>query len=178
MTINHRGISTVLAVLSLLVIGILIGAGGYYIVISGPPSTVTTTTTTETSVRPITATTAFISLNSVYSTYLNNQAAGNAQYTGMTIYAHAESGSVTEQKGDYYSWCIMTLTTNQSPCGDTYIMFIWESQMAATQVPTNGSYFPIKCTVDNFVQSDSIIEGQIIIEQTLILKDCSVIGQS
>jgi hypothetical protein len=105
-----------------------------------------------------------VSVVSIFETYSNNAASGDAQYTGKTICVISASGAVTtNSNGAYVSYCPNGFEIETSSSGYQYIVndfchaiypadviLVWQSQSIASQIPTDGSSFTAKCTVSGY----------------------------
>jgi tRNA_anti-like len=102
-----------------------------------------------------------VSVVTIFETYANNQATGDLRYTGKMIYVIAASGTVTNQNGNYVSYCPSGFTIQTESNGAEYavndfcygispdqIILTWQNETVASIVPTDGSTFAAECTVN------------------------------
>lgn len=166
---SARGIGkagVVVFVIVFLVIGIYAGESGvlqrfgqYLSSGSNSNAQIGTTSSTNTPITPVSVTT-------IYNTYASNEAAGDSEYTGKTIYVSGSSGNVQQdQSGDYVS------------VGYPNVLFIWTSQAVASVVPTNSTAFIARCSVSGYQTPDSApkVDGLLYLSNVLVLGNCSLV---
>lgn len=177
---SRRGIGkpgAVILVIAVLVIGAYLGESGvigtlgrYLPRSSNSTAGVGSTTSTVAPIIPI-------SIGSMYSAYASNQAIGDSKYTGKTLYVYGSSGSVTKDEGGNY------VSIGPKGCsllnlGGECILFKWQSNAAANEVPTNYMAYIAQCSVRGYEAPDSSgsIDGFAALHSVLVLDGCEIIS--